>query len=136
MFLNGGGLAGSSAGKVRSIIMDAARRSLDDAEFALSGGRHGLACSAAYYAAFHAARARISSAGRTAFSHRGLSVIIGELYGTEYPEVQATLSRLQKHREEQDYRRAEELDDRSARASVEAARSFVMRLSTDIDPFD
>lgn len=117
-------------------LLDAARKDLEDAEFNLNHGRTRPAVVFGYYAAFHAAEARIAQASRTASSHKGVNHVLGELYrGTDFP-AQSILSQLMSRREAVNYSKSVQpsLDD--AERSVDDARSFLTRIESDIGPIE
>ena len=104
----------------------------------LSAGYARVALVRAYFAVFHAARARLYASGFEPRTHAG----VHHLFNLHFvktarfePGVSRLMARLQKYREEADYARAFVVDADSAREEIEAARIFVKtvraQLATD-----
>lgn len=120
--------------KIPAEELDHARKHLDDAEFGLQHDRFRIACRDAYYAAFHAAQARLAKEGRETKNHKSVNYQIGELYrGIDFP-FQATLSKLQSLREGIDYGKIAEPSKEQAENAVAQARKIMTRVEQDIGP--
>lgn len=125
-----------SAAKDPATLLDAARKDLDDAQFNLDHGRTRPAVVFGYYAAFHAAEARIAHASKTAGSHKGVNHVLGELYrGTDFP-AQSILSQLMSRREAVNYSKSVQPSPEDAARSVDDARSFLARIERDVGPLE
>ena len=109
------------------------RRESALAEFALAdsllqAGFARVALTRAYFAVFHAARARLYFAGFEPRTHAGVQHLFNQHFVRSArfePGVSRLMARLQKYREEADYSRAFVIDAEGAREEVEAARAFV-----------
>lgn len=111
-----------------------AAKDLDEAEFSLGHGRTRSAVVFAYYAAFHAAEARIANENRSAKSHRSVNLLIGEIYKGDGLRPQSTLSQLETRREAVNYGKTVEPDLDEAADSVAKAKAFVARMEQDVGP--
>jgi hypothetical protein len=92
-----------------------------------AGLTHGAA-SRAYYAAFHAARALLFSAGLETRSHRGLVSLIGEHFvkpGQLSPQAGRVLARMQRDREDADYDTGAVFTAAEAAAMIDRAQEFL-----------
>jgi hypothetical protein len=110
-----------------------AREELSAAEHLLSMGLARIALTRAYFAAFHAVRAMLYSAGLEPRSHRGAMHLFNQHMvkgGLFEPSSSRLLARLQKFREEADYAEAFVIDEQGAREEIEAARGFVDRVGS------
>ena len=82
----------------------------------------------AYFAVFHAARARLYAAGFEPRTHAGVQHLFNLHFVRSArfePGVSRLMARLQKYREEADYSRAFVIDAEGAREEIKAARTFV-----------
>lgn len=105
-----------------------AREELAGADTLLEAGFARVALTRAYFAVFHAARARLYTSGFEPRSHGG----VHHLFNLHFvktarfePGASRLLARLQKYREEADYSHAFVVDADGAREELEAARAFV-----------
>lgn len=92
-----------------------------------AGLPHGAA-SRAYYAAFHAARALLFSAGIETKSHRAVVSLVGEHFvrpGRLSPEAGRLLARLQRDREDADYDTGAVFTATEAASMIGRAQQFV-----------
>ena len=101
---------------------------LEGAELLLEVGFARVSLTRAYFAVFHAARARLYASGFEPRTHGG----VHHLFNLHFvktarvePGASRLLARLQKYREEADYSRAFVVDADGAREELEAARAFV-----------
>jgi uncharacterized protein (UPF0332 family) len=95
-----------------------------------------VAVTRAYFAVFHAMRARLYAEGLEPRSHLGAQHLFNLHFvksGRYDAETSRLLARLQKFREEADYAQAFVIDDRGAREEVGAARRLVDRIVRDMD---
>lgn len=105
---------------------------LRDAED-LSTSKPRVAGREAYLAMFHAAQARIAASGRDVpKTHKGVSVVIAELYRKAGYRAQVLLSDAEDWKQIADYGRGEPLSVEDAVAAVEIARAFLTRMRADI----
>ena len=101
---------------------------LNAADSLLRAGFARVSLTRAYFAVFHAARARLYAAGFEPRTHAGVHHLFNLHFvkpGRFEPAASRLLARLQKYREEADYSRAFVVDADGAREEIEAARSFV-----------
>ena len=101
---------------------------LEGAQSLLEAGFARMSLTRTYFAAFHAARARLYASGFEPRTHGG----VHHLFNLHFvktarvePGASRLLARLQKYREEADYSRAFVVDADGAREELEAARAFV-----------
>lgn len=114
----------------------AAEIALADEEFRaaaglLDAGLYRIALTRAYFAVFHALRARLFAAGLEPRTHSGTIHLFNAHFvktGLFEPSTSRLVSRLQKFREEADYSRAFVIDETGAREEIEAARRLVARI--------
>jgi uncharacterized protein (UPF0332 family) len=105
------------------------------AERLLQDGFARVAVTHAYYAAFHAVRARLSSQSFEPKTHSGVQHLWNVHFvstGLYDSSTSRLLSRLQKLREEADYVRGFTIDEAHAREELEAARGLVERIRRDL----
>ena len=101
---------------------------LNIADSLLHAGFARVALTRAYFAVFHAARARLYAAGFEPRTHAGVQHLFNQHFVRTdrfEPGVSRLMARLQKYREEADYSRAFVIDAEGAREEIEAARAFV-----------
>ena len=101
---------------------------LNIADSLLQAGFARVALIRAYFAVFHAARARLYAAGFEPRTHAGVQHLFNRHFVKSArfePGVSRLMARLQKYREEADYSRAFVIDAEGAREEIEAARAFV-----------
>ena len=110
---------------------------LNAAETLLQAGLARVSLTRAYFAVFHAARARLYAAGFEPRTHGG----VHHLFNLHFvksarfePGTSRLMARLQKYREEADYSRAFVIDATGAREEIEAARAFVATVRTQVAP--
>jgi uncharacterized protein (UPF0332 family) len=112
-----------------------AEEELRAAEGLLAAGIPRVAMARVYFAAFHAARARLFADGLEAKSHAevqhlfNLNLVRPGIYE---PAAGRLLARLQKYREEADYATAFVVDEAGAREELENAERFVRRVREEI----
>ena len=101
---------------------------LTAADALLQAGLARVSLTRAYFAVFHAARARLYAAGFVPRTHAG----VHHLFNLHFvksarfePGTSRLMARLQKYREEADYSRAFVVDVTGTREELEAARTFV-----------
>ena len=110
-----------------------ARETLGDAETILNAGVPHVAAREAYYAAYHAAQARIAFSGRDVpGTHKGVSMLIGQIYSDGEFRAQSVLSKLEDLKEASDYARGKRADGPMAREAIDVARDFVDRIASDL----
>ena len=101
---------------------------LNIADSLLRAGFARVALTRAYFAVFHAARARLYAAGFEPRTHAGVQHLFNQQFVRSArfePGVSRLMARLQKYREEADYSRAFVIDAEGACEEIEAARAFV-----------
>ena len=105
-----------------------AEEELNAADSLLEAGFTRVSLTRAYFAVFHAARARLYAAGFEPRTHAS----VHHLFNLHFvksarfePGTSRLMARLQKYREEADYSRAFVIDADGAREELEAARAFV-----------
>ena len=101
---------------------------LNIADSLLQAGFARVSLTRAYFAVFHAARARLYAAGFEPRTHAGVQHLFNQHFvrtARFEPGVSRLMARLQKYREEADYSRAFVIDAEGAREEIEAARTFV-----------
>ncbi len=106
------------------------------ADALLEAGFPRVAVTRAYFAVFHAMRARLYAEGLEPRSHSGAQHLFNLHFvksGRYDAETSRLLARLQKFREEADYAQAFVIDDRGAREEVGAARRLVDQIVRDLD---
>ena len=98
------------------------------ADSLLQAGMARVSLTRAYFAVFHAARARLYAAGFEPRTHAGVHHLFN-LHFVKSARFEAgtsrLMARLQKYREEADYSRAFVIDAAGEREELEAARAFV-----------
>jgi len=129
----------TSEGKAASIQeeMARAREELRAAEHLLQIGLPRVALARAYFAAFHACRARLYAEGLEPRSHHGTLHLFNQHLvksGRFAPATSRLLARLQKFREEADYGESFLVDDAGARDELAAAQAFVNQVATSLTP--
>lgn len=116
--------------------LELADEELRAADELLASGFPRIALARAYFAAFHAARARLYAEDLEPRTHAGvqhlwnLHLVKGGRYDASTSRL---LARLQKFREEADYARAFVVDEAGAREELAAARELVERIRRDVD---
>lgn len=112
-----------------------ARDELEAAEALMALGKHRIALGRAYFAVFHAIRARLYLEGLEPRSHAGTRHLFDLHFvktGRFPPETSRIVARLPKFREEADYAVAFVVDEAGAREELAVARDLVGRLSAGI----
>jgi uncharacterized protein (UPF0332 family) len=105
------------------------------AEYLLKGDLHRVALARAYFAVFHAVRARLYAEGLEPRTHAGVQhlwnvhIVRAGLYDAATTRL---LARLQKFRVEADYAQAFVVDEAGAREEIEAARGLVERIRGEL----
>lgn len=105
------------------------------AEALLGLGHPRIALTRAYFAVFHAVRARLFADGLEPKTHAGthhlwnLHLVKPGVYD---PSTSRLLARLQKYREEADYAREFVVDEAGAREELAAARELVERIRKEL----
>jgi len=115
--------------------LELAAEELRAAEELLQGGFFRIALARAYFAAFHAARARLYAEGLEPRTHAGVQFLWNVhlvLPGRYEAATSRLLSRLQKFREEADYAQAFVVDEAGAREELDAARGLVERIRREL----
>ena len=114
-----------------------AEEELNGAELLLEAGFARVSLARAYFAVFHAARARLYASGFEPRTHGG----VHHLFNLHFvktarfgPGASRLLARLQKYREEADYSHAFVVDADGAREELEAARAFVETVRGQMAP--
>lgn len=105
------------------------------AEKLLEDGFVRVAVTHAYFAAFHAVRARLYSESHEPRTHAGVQHLWNLHFvktGLYEPSTYQILTRLQKLREEADYVPGFELPEARAREELEAARGLVERIREEL----
>jgi uncharacterized protein (UPF0332 family) len=105
------------------------------AEKLLATGFPRIALTRAYFAVFHAVRARVYAEGLEPRTHSGTLHLFNVHFvktGTYEAATSRLVARLQKFREEADYSRSFVIDDSGAREEIEAARGLVDRILGDL----
>jgi uncharacterized protein (UPF0332 family) len=106
------------------------------AETLLAAGLPRIALTRAYFAVFHAIRAKLYADGFEPRSHGGTQHLFNlhdVKTGVVGADASRIMARLQKFREEADYAQAFVIDDSGAREELEAARGLVGRIDASID---
>lgn len=105
-----------------------AAEELHAADTLLAAGLPRVALTRAYFAVFHAVRARLYAAGLEPRAHSGTHHLFNAHFvrtGAYGVATSRLIARLQKFREEADYSRAFVIDESGAREEVDAARELV-----------
>lgn len=113
-----------------------AEEELRAAERLLQEGLARIAVTHAYFAAFHAVRARLYSESHEPSTHAGVQHLWNLHFvrtGVYEPSTYRLLTRLQKLREEADYVPGFALDGARAREELDAARGLVERIQRDLE---
>ena len=101
---------------------------LTAADALLQAGLARVSLTRAWFAVFHAARARLYAAGFEPRTHAGVHHLFNQHFVKSArfePGTSRLMARLQKYREEADYSRAFVVDAIGTREELEAARTFV-----------
>lgn len=125
-------------GKANAAADDAAiaAEEIRIAEHLLATGFPRVALSRAYFAVFHALRARLYAEGLEPRTHSGTIHLFNLHFvktGAYEPATSRLVSRLQKFREEADYSRSFVIDESGAREEFDAARGLVDRILRDLE---
>ena len=94
-----------------------------------------VALTRAYYAVFHAARAKLFAEGFEPRTHTGTAHLFNLHFvrsGAVGADASRIMARLQKFREEADYAQAFVIDEAGAREEIEAARGLVGQIRESI----
>lgn len=113
-----------------------AKEELRAAEQLLAAGLPRIALTRAYFAVFHAVRARLFADGFEPKTHSGTQHLFNAHYvktGRFEAGTSRLVARLQKFREEADYARAFVIDDAGAEEELAAARALVERIRQGLD---
>jgi hypothetical protein len=108
---------------------------LTSAEVLLAAGQTRVAVGRTYFAAFHAARARLYAVGLEPKTHAGVQHLFNLTFiksGRYEASLSQMLARLQKYREEADYSAAFVIDEATVQGELAVAREFVERMRSDI----
>ena len=108
---------------------------LNASDALLQEGFARVALARAYFAVFHAARARLYAAGLEPRTHGGVQHLFNRHFVKTdrfEPGVSRLIARLQKYREEADYSRTFVIDAAGAREEVEAARAFMQSVRAQL----
>ena len=119
---------GSTREKLIATYLDSARQKLDVARRLRDSGDHDDAISRAYYAAFHAAKALLTSAGEQPRTHHGTVTLFNLLFvktGKMSRRAGRFFSNLKDDRESADYELFSFADAETARVAVEEAESII-----------
>lgn len=106
------------------------------AQTLLDAGLPRIALTRAYFAVFHAIRAKLYADGFEPRSHGGTQHLFNLHYvktGVVGADASRIMARLQKFREEADYAQAFVIDDAGAREELDAARDLVSRIDSSIE---
>jgi uncharacterized protein (UPF0332 family) len=112
-----------------------ANEELKAAEHLLNAGFPRIALARAYFAVFHAVRARLYAEGLEPRTHAGVQHLwnVHIVRGGSYDAATARLlARLQKFRVEADYAQAFVVDEAGANEELEAARGLVERIRREL----
>jgi uncharacterized protein (UPF0332 family) len=112
-----------------------ARDELLAAEQLLAASLPRIALSPAYFAVFHAVRARLYAAGLEPRTHTGVQTLWNSEFvksGQYEPATALTLARLQTFRHQADYSRSFVVDHASAAAELAAAADLVSRIAGEL----
>jgi uncharacterized protein (UPF0332 family) len=125
-------------GKGRAAAEDLtmAGEEIDVAEQLLRTGHPRIAVTRAYFAVFHAVRARVYAEGLEPRTHSGTHHLFNAHLvktGVYDASTSRLVARLQKYREEADYSRAFVVDEAGAREDIAAARGLVERIRRDLE---
>lgn len=118
----------STSEQLIAAYLEKARQKLDVARRLRDSGDHDDAISRAYYAAFHAARALLTSAGEQPRTHHGTVTLFNLLFvktGKMSRRAGRFFSNLKDDRESADYELFSYADAETARVAVEEAESIV-----------
>lgn len=115
--------------------MALAKEELGAADHLLGASLPRIALARAYFAAFHAVRARLYADGFEPRTQGGVQ----HLWNTQFvrpgryeASTSRLLARLQKFRQEADYAQAFIIDEAGAREEIEAARALVERIRQEL----
>jgi uncharacterized protein (UPF0332 family) len=125
-------------GKGNAVAEDVrmAAEEMEVAERLLATGFPRIALTRAYFAVFHAVRARVYAEGLEPRTHSGTLHLFNVHFvktGTYAAATSRLVARLQKFREEADYSRGFVIDDSGAREEIAAARGLVERIRRDLE---
>jgi uncharacterized protein (UPF0332 family) len=112
-----------------------AREEIRAAEGLLALGIPRVALTRAYFACFHAVRARLYAENLEPRTHQGTLHLFNLHFvkpGRYAPETSRLLARLQKFREEADYGESFVVDVAGARDEIDAAGAFVTRVEAEL----
>jgi uncharacterized protein (UPF0332 family) len=115
--------------------IDLADEELRAADALLAAGIHRVALTRAYFAVFHAIRARLYAEGLEPRSHGGAQQLFNLHFvrpGRYDAATSRLVARLQKFREEADYAQAFVVEETGAREELDAARDLVGRIRADL----
>lgn len=94
-----------------------------------------MAAREAYLSMYHAAHARIAATGQAVPStHKGVSVLIGQLYKGSSYRAQSLLSKVEAWKAAADYGQGNAATLDEAREAIGIARSFLDQMRNDIEP--
>ena len=128
-------MTGEGRNAATAAELDLADEELRAAGELLGAGFPRIALARAYFALFHAVRARLYAEGLEPRTHAGVQHLWNVHLvrtGVYDPATSRLLARLQKFREEADYAQAFVVDEPGAREEIEAARGLVERIRGDL----
>ncbi len=128
-------MTGEGRNAATAAELDLADEELRAAGELLVAGFPRIALARAYFALFHAVRARLYAEGlepRTPAGVQHLWNVHLVRTGVYDPAASRLLARLQKFREEADYAQGFVVDEAGAREEIEAARELVERIRQDL----
>ncbi len=128
-------MTGEGRQEAANAELDLADEELRACRQLLASGLARVALTRAYFAVFHAVRARLYSEGLEPRSHIGAQRLFNLHFvktGAYEPATSRLLARLQKFREEADYAQAFVVDDEGAGEEIAAAELFVARVREDL----
>jgi uncharacterized protein (UPF0332 family) len=115
--------------------IELAREELRAADTLLEARLYRVALTRAYFAVFHAIRARLYAEGLEPRSHGGAQQLFNLHFvrpGHYDAATSRLVARLQKFREEADYAQAFVVEEAGAREELAAARDLVARIRSDL----
>ena len=126
----------STSKQLIAAYMEKARQKLGVAERLRDSGDHEDAISRAYYAAFHAVKALLTSAGEQPRTHHGAVTLFNLLFvktGKMSKRAGRFLANLKDDRESADYELFSHADADTARVAVEEAKSIIAETTSYLE---